>query len=64
MQEAWLSLARTGDPSHPGLPSWPRYAPPERSTMVFDAACTVEESRFEDVRRLWESIRTDLEAST
>ena len=35
MSEAWLAFARDGDPGHPGLPKWPAFTPPERSTMVF-----------------------------
>ncbi|MDJ0865391.1 MAG: carboxylesterase/lipase family protein [Myxococcota bacterium] len=56
MQDAWLAFARTGDPSHAGLPAWQRYGPNRRATMVFDTDCSTEVSRFEDVRRFWESI--------
>ncbi len=57
MQDAWLAFARTGDPSHSGLPVWPRYSLPQRSTMVLDSECAAESSRFEDARRFWESIQ-------
>lgn len=30
---AWLAFARTGNPSHPGIPTWPGYTAAERSTM-------------------------------
>ncbi len=36
MSEAWLAFARTGNPSHPGLPAWDAYDPGRRATMVFD----------------------------
>lgn len=35
MSEAWLAFARDGDPGHAGMPKWPAFSPPERSTMVF-----------------------------
>ena len=33
---AWAGFARSGDPSHPGLPHWDKYTLARRSTMVFD----------------------------
>jgi len=42
LHDAWAAFARTGDPSHPGLPPWPRYDPEGRSTMVLDDTSTVE----------------------
>ena len=41
---AWAAFARTGNPSHPGLPSWPAYTLAERATMIFDAAGSVVSS--------------------
>ena len=36
MQDAWIAFAGTGDPAHPGLPAWPRYAA-DRQVMLFDS---------------------------
>jgi para-nitrobenzyl esterase len=36
MQDAWIAFARTGNPSHPGLPAWPRYEA-DQQVMLFDA---------------------------
>jgi len=35
MHHAWLAFARTGDPSHPGIGSWPAWDDDRRATMVF-----------------------------
>jgi para-nitrobenzyl esterase len=32
---AWATFARTGNPNHKGLPSWPAYTTSQRATMVF-----------------------------
>jgi para-nitrobenzyl esterase len=36
MSASWIAFARTGSPNAPGLPSWPRYDPRARSTMLFN----------------------------
>jgi para-nitrobenzyl esterase len=39
MSTAWVSFARTGNPNHSGLPTWPRYTQESRAVMYFDAPC-------------------------
>jgi para-nitrobenzyl esterase len=70
VSEAWIAFARSGDPSHRGLPAWPAYdAAPggahPRATMVLGRAgatgAAAAESRVvEDpnaaVRRLWSTV--------
>jgi hypothetical protein len=36
---AWIAFARSGNPSHAGLPAWTPYEAATRPTMVFDNAC-------------------------
>jgi para-nitrobenzyl esterase len=35
MSEAWVSFARTGNPSHAGIPAWTPFTPATWPTMVF-----------------------------
>lgn len=35
MQQAWLTFAATGDPSHEGIGTWRAWDPQRRATMVF-----------------------------
>ena len=38
---AWAAFARTGDPSHRGIPQWPAYTLKDRATMILNEECTV-----------------------
>lgn len=41
MSKAWAAFAHTGNPNHPGLPSWPKYDAKSGPVMVFDDRCEV-----------------------
>jgi para-nitrobenzyl esterase len=51
MMDAWVAFARRGDPSHPGIPAWPAYAAPRRSTLELGATCRVVDAPGEARRR-------------
>jgi len=41
MSAAWAAFARTGNPNHKGLPTWPKFNPTQRATMIFNNECKV-----------------------
>jgi para-nitrobenzyl esterase len=47
---AWAAFARTGNPSHPGIPKWPAYDTTSRATMVFNDECQVVNDPSRDDR--------------
>jgi para-nitrobenzyl esterase len=49
VMKAFATFARTGNPNGPGVPRWPIYRLPQRTTMVFDL-----ETRAVDDPRRWE----------
>ena len=51
---AWAQLARTGTPTHKGLPNWPAYSKEKRAVMIFDAPCRVEIDPTGEVRQILE----------
>jgi len=56
LSEAFIALARTGDPTYPGLPTWPKYELERRSTMVFDAETRVVDDPRGEERRLFATV--------
>jgi para-nitrobenzyl esterase len=54
---AWLAFARTGDPSHEGLPPWTPYDPDHRTTMILAAGgCEIVENPRSAERALWDGV--------
>ena len=43
MSSAWANFARTGNPSHSGIPKWPAYEKGKRSTMIFNTPCIIKD---------------------
>jgi para-nitrobenzyl esterase len=42
VSNAWAAFARSGDPSHPGIPKWEPYTVDNRATMLLDVPCRLE----------------------
>jgi para-nitrobenzyl esterase len=53
MMDAWLSFARSGQPSVGGIGQWPAYDPERRRTVVFGPAVKVEEGPMDAERKVW-----------
>src|SRR5918998_1216780 len=54
MAEAWVAVARSGDPNHDGLDDWPAYDLHARPTMLFDrGTCRVEDDPWGTERLAW-----------
>jgi len=49
----WASFARTGKPSAPGVPEWPRYDTQTRPVMLVDVDCTLVADPDGEARQLW-----------
>jgi para-nitrobenzyl esterase len=53
IQDAWIAFARTGDPSHEGLPDWPAYSPTTRSVMELGSTCRPLDDPHGHARAFW-----------
>ncbi len=56
MSGVWAAFARNGVPDHPSIPHWPPYRVPERSTLILDATCRIENDPRGEARALWQDI--------
>lgn len=54
MSAFWASFARDGKPSAPGQPDWPRYTIADRSVMLINTACRVENDPEGAARKVWQ----------
>jgi len=58
MSGALVAFAKTGDPSHPGLPKWPAFTESTRATMVFENdQVTVKNDPDGAARRVLQSVQ-------
>jgi len=54
IQDAWAAFARTGKPSSSSLGVWNPYGD-DRTTMILDKDCLLENAPYEEERRIWDS---------
>jgi para-nitrobenzyl esterase len=60
VSRAWVQLARTGNPNHPGLPHWPAYDAARRAVMFFDNPCHLKSNpEGEGLRLIRETVPVD-----
>jgi para-nitrobenzyl esterase len=56
MHDAWIAFARTGDPSHPGLPTpWPPFDTDRRAVVEFGETVRVVDDPGSAERRIWQA---------
>ncbi len=56
MSDAFIALARDGDPNHAGLPRWDRYELPRRQTMLMDVQPRMADDPRGDERAFFSAI--------
>lgn len=56
MADAFIALARSGNPNHPGLPEWTPYGLENRETMIFDVESRMENDPRGDERAFFARI--------
>lgn len=52
MSLAWINFARSANPNHAGLPSWPEYTPENGANMIFDNQCQVRNHHDKELLQL------------
>lgn len=58
VSDAWINFARSGDPSHKGLPLWRPYTEENGVTMFFDNNCVVRQHHDKELLMLTEETVT------
>jgi len=56
IMDSWIAFARTGNPSHNGIPEWPKYNVEKRSTMMLGKEIKVVVDPYGKERLAWDGI--------
>ena len=64
ISNAWVAFAHTGDPNHPGLPSWAPFTVERQTTMIFNDECKAVDRPFAEERAAVTAARAPRQAST
>jgi para-nitrobenzyl esterase len=54
VSQAWINFAKTGNPNHAGLPTWPSYTAEKGATIFFDNKCEI---KYHHDKELLEAIK-------
>ena len=55
MEDAWISFARTGNPSCASLGDWPEYGS-RRITQILGLECHLKDAPYDEERKAWDGI--------
>jgi para-nitrobenzyl esterase len=56
IMDSWIAFARTGNPSHSGIPEWPKYNKEKRSTMLLGKEIKAVDDPYGEERKAWDGI--------
>ncbi len=56
IMDSWIAFARTGNPSHSGIPEWPKYNVEKRSTMILGKEIKTVDDPYGKERMAWNGI--------
>jgi len=56
IMDSWIAFARTGSPSHSGIPEWPKYNIENRSTMILGKEIKAVDDPYGKERMAWDGI--------
>ncbi|MGH9718255.1 MAG: carboxylesterase/lipase family protein [Candidatus Acidiferrales bacterium] len=56
MSGAWTAFARSGNPNHRGLPTWPAFDGTRRAVMMFKDECEAVDDPYGEARRMLDKI--------
>jgi para-nitrobenzyl esterase len=52
VSQAWINFAKTGNPNHKRLPTWPAFTRENGATMIFDDPCEVRSNHDKELMSL------------
>jgi len=56
IMDSWIAFTRTGNPSHSGIPEWPKYNVEKRSTMILGKEIKAVDDPYGKERLAWDGI--------